>query len=397
METGDVDISILTPTIQSVEASAVQPGDIMNEVFVGDGLFETTGEVTVVGEGSFLERKQLGEWIIDHGTGNIQSVVGTGHFRVQTTAASGMPGGLHILNSDIDGNGILVYQGTLTVDAGSKVTFVEVFDNASAYVTLGSQIGNVQTHDRAYLSLKESIATSGFPCGLEGTVLVEDSVFRCGAMSVHPGATVDVRTLNASSSRLDITNHLSVVSGSLDVSNTIATTGTLQVTNTNVHLGIGQTQWTNAGGVRIFVSSTSASAGMTVYGGSHYHDLGTIRVAGEPAVSHLRVTEANTEFEVDGDLRIGEYTVVNQDLTYSGNVTVADGATVTVHGTLAIRPLGVLNLEPGGTVYAESIENDGTINENGGTLVLPEPASALTGAAACAALLSVARGRRLQR
>ena len=78
-------------------------------------------------------------------------------------------------------------------------------------------------------------------------------------------------------------------------------------------------------------------------------------------------------------------------------MTVADGATLIVHGELAIKPLGVLTLEPGGTVYAGSLANEGTIVENGGQLLLPEPARALADAAACAALAPLARRRRLGR
>ncbi len=44
----------------------------------------------------------------------------------------------------------------------------------------------------------------------------------------------------------------------------------------------------------------------------------------------------------------------------------------------------MLNLEPGGTVYAASVDNAGTINENGGALVVPEAASGLAGLGACA-------------
>ena len=391
LETGDVTISILTPSIQYVEASEVQPGDIMNGVHVGSGLYETTGEVTVVGEGSGAGRKQLGLWSIEYGTGNVQSVVGTvGVFWVGESAApTAMPGVLHILNSDIDGGGIRVYKGTLTVDAGSKVQDVEVFDEASAYVTLGSQIRGVTTYDGGYASIKGSIATGGFGCSLGGTVLFEDSVFRCRSLSVIPGGIVDIGTLLAPHATLDITNELKVYGGSLDVWNTIATTGSLVMGADHTDLGIAGSTWTNAGGLEFQPSSVVGPVEMTVAGASYYHDLGTARVSGHPGWQHLTVTGENTEFEVDGDLRIGEYISQNKVKTFSGNVTVADGATLIVHGELAIKPLGVLNLEPGGTVYAGTLANEGTINENGGTLVLPEAGavgSALTAIASFGAL-----------
>jgi hypothetical protein len=57
-----------------------------------------------------------------------------------------------------------------------------------------------------------------------------------------------------------------------------------------------------------------------------------------------------------------------------------------VHGTLVIGPLAVLNLDAGGTVYAGATEIHGTVNENGGTLVVPEPGATLGGVAALVVL-----------
>ncbi len=58
---------------------------------------------------------------------------------------------------------------------------------------------------------------------------------------------------------------------------------------------------------------------------------------------------------------------------------------------------GILNLEAGGTIYADATEINGTINENGGTLVVPERASAFAALGACAALVVLARRSRARR
>ncbi len=137
-----VDGSVIHP-IDSVDD--IEPGDVVYGVTIGDAYPPPTdplsGEVTVVGEGSATERAQLGSWYIDYGTGNVQSTYGIGTFRVgEGTSASSSAGALHILNSDVEGGGIKVYKGTLTVDAGSRVQFVEVYPEANAYVTLGSRL-----------------------------------------------------------------------------------------------------------------------------------------------------------------------------------------------------------------------------------------------------------------
>jgi ribosomal protein S11 len=70
---------------------------------------------------------------------------------------------------------------------------------------------------------------------------------------------------------------------------------------------------------------------------------------------------------------------------------------VVVDGALAIASEAVLELGPGSTVYVGSLDNNVTINENGGTLVVPEPASTPAAAATCAVLAALARRSRTRR
>jgi hypothetical protein len=189
---------------------------------------------------------------------------------------------------------------------------------------------------------------------------------------------------------------LTVNTASLRVISTLVETGSIFVSNDGTELDSNGSDWENAGSLRI-ASGAVGTTVIRVSGGSQFHNGGTARISGVGDTQHLRVTGGSTVFEVDGDLRIGEYTIGNNAFPYFGNATVADGATVIVHGELAIRPDGVLNLEPGGTVYAASLANEGTINENGGAHVLPQPASALSGAGAVAALGALVRRRRIRR
>jgi hypothetical protein len=99
------------------------------------------------------------------------------------------------------------------------------------------------------------------------------------------------------------------------------------------------------------------------------------RVAGvDPEEEHLVVTGDGTLLELDQDLHLGEYFFLGNPTSYPGTLTVGDGATIIVHGTFQIGAEAVVNLEAGGTIYAAALDDQGgTINQNGGTLVVPEP------------------------
>ena len=369
-----VDGSVIHP-IDGV--NEIEPGDVVYAVTIGDPhppppTDPLSGEVTVVGEGSAIERAQLGNWYVDYGTGNVQSTYGIGAFRVGSgTSASSSAGVLHILSSDVEGGGIKVYKGTLTVDAGARVQFVEVYPEASAYVTLGSRVAGLQTQAGAYAMVQDSIVSSIGGFSQRGTVIVEDSIVHSGFAQVVFGGDVEFHPLLAQVSRLEVDNQLDVNTASLRVISTVVETGSIFVSNDGAELDVASSEWENADSLRISSGAVGTTV-MRISGGSRFHNGGTVRVSGVGDAAHLLVAGSGTEFEVEGDLRIGEYPIGNNTYPYFGNATVADGATVIVHGELAIRPDGVLNLEPGGTVYAASLANEGTIHQNGGTLVVPE-------------------------
>lgn len=396
IESGDVDIAISTPGTELVEAADVEPGDVMAYVYVG-GL-STTGEVTVVGEGDINTRKQLGDWDIRQGTGNIQTVIGALSARV-TIGASAAPtstaGVLNILNSDLDDlSSFAVYQGTLNVTA-SRIGSVEVFEDAALYTSLGSRLGNLTTQVESYTSIDESIVSSTQRCSLRSTVLVEDSVFRCRHIEIATSggfeADVDVRAVGAPFVTLEATDLFEVQSGDVDISGAVVTTGALELGAFATNLGVAASLWTNEGGTDI----CCGPARLAIGAGTDFHELADVRVAGEAGSQHLTVNGGGTELEVDGDLRVGEYIDFrNRTQTFTGNVTVSNGAVVIVGGTLAIRPQGVLTIESGATVYAAATAIEGTVNESGGTLVVPEAGRALSLAAAIASCAWLARWRR---
>lgn len=397
IESGDVEIAISSPGTELVEASEVEPGDVMAYVEVGGP--STTGEVTVVGEGDINTPKQLGNWRIEQGTGNIQTVIGTlvGGATIGASAAETSTAGvLNILNSDLgDVSSFKVYQGNLNVTA-SRIGFVEVFEDGALYASLGSRLGNLTTQADSYTSIVESIVSSTQRCSLRSTVVVEDSSFRCRDIEIATSgasvADVDVRAVGVPFVTLEATDLFDVQSGDVAVESAVVTTGELTVGAFETYMAIAASLWTNAGGTAVEPGGSGSPVRLVIGAGTDFHELADVRVAGHSGSQHLTVNGGGTELEVDGDLRVGEYLDFrNRPQTFTGNMTVSNGAVVIVDGTLVVRPQGVLTIESGATVYAAATDIDGTVNENGGTLVLPEPEGALGALAALGALVLARR------
>lgn len=389
-ESGDVEIAISTPGTELVEAEDVEPGDVMAYVEVGGP--STIGEVTVVGEGDITTPKQLGNWRIEQGTGNIQTVIGVVNGGA-TIGSSGAPtataGVLNILNSDLgDLSSFKVYQGTMNLTA-SRVGFVEVFEEGTLYAQLGSRLASLATQADSFTSITESILDSNGTCQLWSTVIFEDSIVRCRRINIdNPGGSpsnVDLRAFAGPFFELETTEEFEVNGGTVDIEGAVAETGELLVGSDDSYVGIAASVWTNAGNTIVQYSGPASPNQLAIGAGSRFHELGLVRVAG--AGDNLTVNGAGTELEVEGDLRIGEaLNHLSQPIDVPGEVRVSNGATVIVHGTLVVRQQGTLTIESGATVYAASVDDQGTITENGGTLVVPEPGETLGGVVSFVAL-----------
>jgi len=94
---------------------------------------------------------------------------------------------------------------------------------------------------------------------------------------------------------------------------------------------------------------------------------------------------------VTGDLGLGNY---DEDTFSNGTLTIEDGGYVDVDGTFTIRPLATLNLN-GGTLRVGNLDNSqgGVLNENGGTLIVPEVAGVASPLTAALALALLRRHR----
>jgi hypothetical protein len=116
-------------------------------------------------------------------------------------------------------------------------------------------------------------------------------------------------------------------------------------------------------------------------------------VRSQAGANGLVVTGAGTELDAESDLLVGQTVVGVQTPTVPGTLRVGSGGVVIVRGTLVIGASAVLDLDPGGTVYAAATEIHGTVNENGGALIVPEAEGAL-GAVSAGIVLALLRRRR---
>jgi hypothetical protein len=386
--------------VQDVETAAdVKPTDEIHRVWIGDTEGETpsAGELTAYSEVLFPQTRKFGRWFVDYGTGTVQSIVAQGEeFQVGIEDPSdSLPAVLRVIDSELDAPIRVNPDGLLIVRTDSRVGDVEVREDATVRVTSASQIGSVITYPGASVLLRNSYAISQNFDHHGGTLIAEDSLVRCFYSHLDSGAHVEIRAANTPYSDLQIRRDLSISDSSLAVSGTTATSYNVVMDGANTQLDVVASNWATDI-LQLRPGPLVGPVAMTVAGGSHVRAVLIARVAGHPAYDHLTVTGAGTVMETDDNLNIGEYLAeYGRPTEFSGNVTVAEGAMLIVHGTLVLKPLGVLTIRSGATVHAASIRNEGMIIEDGGTLVAPEPVAA--GAAAAVALAALARRRRIRR
>ena len=141
--------------------------------------------------------------------------------------------------------------------------------------------------------------------------------------------------------------------------------------------------------------STWRSFGLFQIGGNNTQvDVGSgshIDARADLGVGNAHVTVASiaeeSRIDVAGDLDL--------DGSLATVLTIEDGGYVDVDGTLTIGPLATLNLN-GGTLRVGNLDNShgGVLNENGGTLIVPEAAGIAPPLAAALALALTASRRR---
>jgi hypothetical protein len=275
---------------------------------------------------------------------------------------------------------------------------LEVSDGGSAYFSMGARAEILTTRTGAYVQIDESsIVGRGTQfCRLSDTaVLARDSLFACANVDLSNGTEAVFRPEQSPYSEIRIQQALRMDGATLDAGGGIAETGSIQLAPTTTQLTglrVAATSWINEGNFE-FSRFADGPAELLIGGSSRFLQKGRMTVRSQAGANGVAVTGAGTELEVQDDLLVGQTVVGVQTPTVPGTLTVGSGGVVIVEGTLVIGALAVLNLNEGGTIYAAATEIHGTVNENGGTLVVPEAGSTLYGVAAFAALALRARRR----
>jgi hypothetical protein len=194
-----------------------------------------------------------------------------------------------------------------------------------------------------------------------------------------------------------------------DASNTITVGGgtyptDLGVTDSSIDSAISILRGSGATSVRLQGASVwraatrfqiqSAMTTLHVRSGSRVESVDALWI-GAALVEVGSTVAASSRIDVGGNLDLGRFTEVN--FSSGGTLTIEDGGVVDVDGTLHIHSPAVLNLEPGGVLRVGALVNDGTLNENGGTLIVPEPGAAMLGGSVLLALAVLCRGRTRRR
>jgi hypothetical protein len=375
-ESGFVNI---VANLSPAEAEDIDPGDVIDSVVIGSEA--ESGELTVVSEGDVTTRQSLGQWTVRNGQGNIQSTFGTGGPLTVATGNYLNPTSpeLEVLNSDIVGNCGVGREGTLRLIA-SVIDDLQVGEAGSAYLSMGSRAEIVSSESGTgtgkYLQLDASsiVGRALQYCRLfDVTLLARDSLFACAYVDLSNGTDAQFRPEQTPYSEIRIQQALRITASDIDVQGGIASTGRLELTGSLLEptsLAIAATRWVNEGDLTVGRSDLGP-AELVLSGGTRFLQRGTATIA-TAGSDGLAVSGAGTELEIEEDLIVGPFSL-------PGTLTVGSGAEVIVHGTFTLGPQAVLNLNAGGTIYAAAAEIEGTVNENGGTLVVPEPGAAASG------------------
>lgn len=392
-ESGNVTIRIFDGGLEFVEADQIGLGADVYDVFVGT--ISESGTLSVSNQGG-APRTDLGRWTITNGQGNVGAVFGEADFfRVGSgTDADDSPGVLEFVGSDILGD-VQVRNGSCNVRPGSSIENVEVFPFGALTVE-GSSVDRLTTREGSQTILNGGAsAVSTGTSNWWGVMHIDESFVSVGALSVANGGDVEIGFTSLGGSELTVSGNLEVSGADLGTFLTTVSTGSIDMRGIDSSLDVSGGTWTNAGYVDFHPSSTVGPVTIDVHGGAIFH-AGDLRVSGHAAYQHLQVRGAGTELDAE-DLVIGQYQGTGGPTSFTGNVTVSDGATVVVRGALVLDSQAVLNIESGATVYAAEVLDGGTINENSGQLVVPEPEAGEGAMAALAGVAAIARRGRARR
>lgn len=387
-DTGEVAISVQPIQGGFVMKSAedVLPSDVVVVIEIGDSgtsiIPPSNGSVSIRDEGTEQSPRTLGDVILFAGRFDLENSFVTGIFNSGTPLGTNGVSVLAVVDSEIrnDGRDSLVLQvgRSSTIECqGSYLEDLRMRNSGVAQLD-GCDIGTLDTEASTVVS-----ATGGTferkSHDLTGTVTLNGVTGQGSATDVFDGEVAFHGVVWTDTSGFDAETIAAPLTFTVRES-------TITTRNADFLGQMGRavdalladgTIWTDTGGVRI---GTSGPFGL--------QSGARLQIAGD-----LDVSRDGTAVTVSSDVGGGARLDVggNAVLQTAAVVNVEDGGVVDVDGTLTISAGATVNLN-GGLLRVSNLVNQGTLAENGGALVVPEP-----GALGSAALAAATLGFRVRR
>ncbi|RIK99320.1 MAG: hypothetical protein DCC71_20495 [Proteobacteria bacterium] len=387
---GDVSVLYRLPgsgTVYGANAATIGslPFDaIVASIEIGDsGLIanQDTGSLSIAGVGDAQTPRDLGDVDVKVGDLDVNGSFLTGRITlgvaVQSQFTDPSAGNLSVLLSDIDD--IVVLNGLLTAQVSSIAATVR--ENGRALISgctgsIGSTIGAEVEIDASTLS---SAGFRGAQVVKNSTVTGSQGSFREGVFDVE-ATSVDVQndlSVGGNTTSAPPTDTDLVMTSSVFESGTaLVRSGAGLATNLEMR---GASTWRSFGLFTILNETTQVD----INSGSRIDARADFRSA-SAAVTVRSTTGSSARIDVAGDFDL--------DGSSASALTIEDGGVVDVDGTLTIGPLATLNLN-GGTLRVGVLDEQGVLNENGGTLIVPEAAGSAPPFAAALTLALLRRRR----
>lgn len=391
-ETGDVTILVYAPgggVRFGREAADVLDSDIIDEITVGkSGTVATqkTGTLTIEGVGTVEAARDLGDVFVLVGLLELNDVFVDGRWirigsTIDTALTDPSTGTLSVTLSEVSSD-VTVRRGTLTCQA-SLMGSVTVLDDGYAQIS-GCSIGYITGDGLSETSIDISTIQGA---SFRGTTNVSSSTLHTtnatavegditigatGAVSWDDAGAIVIGQ-NALATNFTVANSSTVAAQTTEFRGGGATHVVLQAAST----------WRSFG----LLSVQSALTTLDVNSASRIDARSDLWIGSGAGVTVRSGVGTDSRIDVAGNLGVGQF---NQTGFGPGTLTIEDGGVVDVAGTLYIAPAATVNLD-GGTLRVTNLVQDGTLNENGGTLIVPEAGAT---ASTIAAMLAVVRMRR---
>lgn len=337
------------------------------------------GSLSLSNVGDDEAPRDLGDVDVNVGTLSLNDSIVSGRFAV-TRPTSVMT----MLLSELRSTSVFTVSTGGTFTAQVSHVAISVREGGIARISgctgsVGSTIGADVEIDSSTLGSSgfrgKQVVTNSTITGPQGSIREGESHFDASSLDVVGDLTVGGNTTSAPPTDTDLIMTSSVFesgTGAVRAGVGLATTFEMR----------GASTWRSFGPFAISNPTTQAD----INSGSRI-DARADFILGGSFVTIGSTTATSSRIDVAGDFDLAP--------TIAGTLTIEDGGVVDVDGTLVIGPLATLNLN-GGTLRVGALDNSqgGVLNENGGTLIVPEPASAAALVAASLALAGLRRRRR---